>query len=69
MMLPQALYWNQRSRGLPNMGTDTALVMENAKLCRFHLKFWISATISEICRYVSASVAGCWGFCEWAKMA
>ena len=26
-------------------------------------------TISEIWRYVSASVSGCWGFCEWAKMA
>ena len=36
----------------------------NAKLCRFHLKcdiFWISVTIIEISRYVSASVAGCWG--------
>ena len=53
------------------MGTDTAPVMENAKLCRFHRKcdiFWISVTISEICMYVSASVAGCWGFCDWAKM-
>ena len=54
------------------MGTDTAPEMENLKLCRFHPKrdiFWISVTISEIWRYVSASVTGCWGFCEWAKMA
>ena len=46
------------------MGTDTAPVMENAKLCRFHQKcdiFSIAVTISEIWRYVSASVAGCWG--------
>ena len=46
------------------MGTDTAPVMENVKLCRFHSKrdiFWISVTISEIRRYVSASVTGCWG--------
>ena len=47
-------------------------VMENLQLCRFHPKrdiFWISVTISEIWRYVSASVTGCWGFCEWTKMA
>ena len=53
------------------MGTDTNPVMGNLKLCRFHPKrdiFWISVTISEIWRYVSASVTGCWGFCEWAKM-
>ena len=53
------------------MGTDTASVMENLKLCRFHPKrdiFWISVTISEIWRHVSASVTGCWGFCECAKM-
>ena len=30
---------------------------------------WILVTISEICRYVSAGVARCWGFCEWAKLA
>ena len=54
------------------MGTDTAPVMENLKLCRFHPErdmFWISVTLSDIWRYVSASVTGCWGFCEWAKMA
>ena len=44
----------------------------NAKFCRFHLKcdiFQISVTTSEIWRYVSASVVGCWGFCEWTRMA
>ena len=53
------------------MGTDTAPVMENLKLFRFHTKryiFWISVTLSEIRRYVSTSVTGCCGFCEWAKM-
>ena len=54
------------------MGTDTAPIMENLKLCRFHPKrdiFWISVTVSEIWRYVQGSVTGCWGFCAWAKMA
>ena len=54
------------------MGTDTAPVMENLKLCRFHPKrdmYWISVNISEIWRHVSASLTGCWGFCEWVKMA
>ena len=54
------------------MGTDTVPVMENAKLCRFHLKydiFWIYVTTSDICRYVSSSVAGCCRFCVWAKVA
>ena len=44
------------------MGTDTAPVTENLKLCRFYPKrdiFWVSVTISEIWRYVSASVTGC----------
>ena len=48
------------------------LRITSPKLCRFHQKrdmFWISVTISEIWRYVSASVTGCCGFCEWAKMA
>ena len=46
------------------MGTNTAPVVVNAKLCRFHRKcdiFFVSVTISEIWGYVSASVAGCWG--------
>ena len=64
--------WSKRSRGMSKMGTDKAPVKENLKLCRFHPKrdiFWVSVTISEIWRYVSASVTGCWGFCEWVKMA
>ena len=38
------------------------LSCHSVKLCRFHREwdiFWISVTISEICRYVSPSVAGC----------